>query len=332
MTAIPPALSPIDLSNHTFTAPAKRIHTQDDLPLFHASPAYKLITSFLVHLNSSVCPVDAATNVVRDPAEYVTESTAVTVSPDVQKIITLIHDLEQLISSAPPDTAPRRFGNVAFRKWHALVKERLGIDGDANPALSAYLPDAVLSATGTGVPATSEILPYLISSFGSPERLDYGTGHELSFAAFLCGIWMVGGFEPSRDEKALVLRCFDAYFRLVRRLVKTYSLEPAGSHGVWGLDDHSFLPYIFGSSQLTTYRPTTDAPGNDYGLPKPTDVVKQDVVERERERNLYFGAIGFIYDVKKGPFWEHSPILFDISGVQKGWGKINEVCFLFAIC
>ena len=39
---------------------------------------------------------------------------------------------------------------------------------------------------------------------------------------------------------------------------------------------------------------------------------------------MYFSAIGFIYDVKKGPFWEHSPMLYDISGIRAGWGKINK--------
>lgn len=39
---------------------------------------------------------------------------------------------------------------------------------------------------------------------------------------------------------------------------------------------------------------------------------------------MYFSAIQFIYDVKKGPFWEHSPVLYDVSGIKDGWAKINK--------
>jgi len=109
----------------------------------------------------------------------------------------------------------------------------------------------------------------------------------------------------------------------------TYTLEPAGSHGVWGLDDHSFLPYIFGSSQYCpaiTNGEAMPVEGSLPSSPNPGDVAKKPVVERERKHNMYFSAIGFINDVKTGPFWEHSPILFDISGVRSGWGKINKVC------
>lgn len=115
----------------------------------------------------------------------------------------------------------------------------------------------------------------------------------------------------------------------MRRLILTYTLEPAGSHGVWGLDDHSFLPYIFGSSQYCPpITPTDSMPveGSLPEAPEPGDVAKKNVVDRERKHNMYFAAVGFINDVKTGPFWEHSPILFDISGVRAGWGKINKVC------
>lgn len=108
----------------------------------------------------------------------------------------------------------------------------------------------------------------------------------------------------------------------------TYTIEPAGSHGVWGLDDHFFLPYLFGSAQLSKAIDATGqmpTEGSLPGAPAPTDIVKSDVVSRESKRNMYFSAIGFIYEVKKGPFWEHSPILYDISGVKAGWAKINKV-------
>lgn len=65
--------------------------------------------------------------------------------------------------------------------------------------------------------------------------------------------------------------------------------------------------------------------GSVERAPKPGDVIKAEAVERLRAVNMYFSAIGFINDVKKGPFWEHSPILYDISGIKDGWGKINKV-------
>ena len=110
--------------------------------------------------------------------------------------------------------------------------------------LSELLPPALHAA----IPHLS---PYLLTSFGSFTRMDYGTGHETSFALFLLCLTLVRFFEPEPEcERQLVLTIYVRYLGLCWRLQDVYNLEPAGSHGVWGLDDYSFLGYIFGSAQL----------------------------------------------------------------------------------
>lgn len=246
----------------------------------------------------------------------------------VRKLQEMLARIESYIDEAPPDQGPRRFGNISFRKWYQLLEQR------STGLLKEFVPVSVLnfgSGGEHGDSATDELLAYLLGGFGSAQRLDYGTGHELSFLAFLGCLWKLGAFKdgkPGGDiERSIILGVFEPYLRVVRRLILTYTLEPAGSHGVWGLDDHSFQPYIYGSAQLSraiTDSEPTPIEGSLFRAPKPAQVVKSEYVEQERKRNMYFSAIGFINDVKKGPFWEHSPILFDISGIKDGWGKINK--------
>ena len=100
-------------------------------------------------------------------------------------------------------------------------------------------------------PAIPYLSPYLLTSFGSFLRVDYGSGHETSFAIFLLCLSLLRFFTSEQDEeRQIVLLLFVRYLRLCWRLQDVYNLEPAGSHGVWGLDDYSFLGYIFGSGQL----------------------------------------------------------------------------------
>ncbi|OJJ77936.1 hypothetical protein ASPBRDRAFT_50755 [Aspergillus brasiliensis CBS 101740] len=309
---------------HTYVVPTKRIHEHSDVSEFLCSKAYVDIMTFLLQLNRSMFPSKLEDGRVQT---WPLNSDAVEYSAPVRQLQQLLSKLEAILEEAPPDKGPRRFGNISFRRWYEIVESR------ASSLLEEYLSPEVLnrkSADPEGPTAAAELKAYFLGSWGSPQRLDYGTGHELSFLAFLAGLWKLNGFPqstPGIEERAIVLGVIQPYFELVRTIIKTYTLEPAGSHGVWGLDDHSFIPYILGSAQFAPAISETDRVPEEGSLPDapdPTGVAKVNVVERERRGNLYFSAIGFIYDVKKGPFWEHSPMLYDISGIKTGWAKINK--------
>lgn len=94
-----------------------------------------------------------------------------------------------------------------------------------------------------------ELLYYFNNAFGNFVRIDYGSGHELSFLGYLT-ILRYTGLLTEEDEQDLVFVLFERYLRVCRRLQLTYRLEPAGSKGVWGLEDHQFLNFLWGSSQL----------------------------------------------------------------------------------
>jgi serine/threonine-protein phosphatase 2A activator len=304
-------------TSHVYTTPLKKIHDGPDVSFFLSSFAYRDIMSFLLQLNHAMIPRKSVVDNKERIQSWAIGSLDVKYSSAVLKIRSLLSKLDSLIAEAPPDTGPRRFGNVSFRKWYKLVEAHV------TGLLTDHLDHRLLSAL-------PELEQYLLGSFGSPQRLDYGTGHELSFLAFLGCLWKIGFFEASRsenEERAIVIGIFQDYFDLIRKVIKLYTLEPAGSHGVWGLDDNSFLPYVFGSAQ---YCPAivengdTPIEGSLVGSPEASSIAKPDVLLCERERNMYFSAVGFITDIKSGPFWEHSPMLFDISGVRDGWGKINK--------
>jgi hypothetical protein len=84
-----------------------------------------------------------------------------------------------------------RFGNKAFRIWLDKV------------LASSSEEVSKLSNDSDFTKAVPEIKVYLEESFGSYERLDYGTGHELNFVVFLFCLFKLGVF-VQEDLKASV--------------------------------------------------------------------------------------------------------------------------------
>jgi len=206
--------------------------------------------------------------------------------------------LASWVDEIPPEQQSLRYGNPAFRTWFARLTEQA----------SSLLESMLLPQHH---PAIVELTGYFVDSFGNATRIDYGTGHETTFCAFLYCLSRLGVFSEA-DYGCVVSLVFNKYLNLMRRIQTTYWLEPAGSHGVWGLDDYNFLPFIWGSAQLI-----------NHPLIRPKSIHNPDILEEFADEYLYLGCITFVKQVKKGPLQETSPMLCDISHVPH-WAKVNS--------
>ncbi|KAJ4456730.1 putative Serine/threonine-protein phosphatase 2A activator [Paratrimastix pyriformis] len=267
-----------------FVVPGKVIRSPIDLHKFQASQAYVVLLNFVVTVNEEISGKKLSYLIPR------------AVSPLALRVMDLLDDLTSSIEQFPPYTQPQRFGNRAYRDWHGH--------------LVANSETMLRRLLGELDPATVELRPYLEDSFGNPTRIDYGTGHETAFIAFLCCLWRLGHLGPS-DVQFFGLRVFPKYLSVCRTLQQRYSMEPAGTRGAWGLDDFHFFPFLWGSAQL-------------IGSAIPPDSVLQDgFLQANGNEFIYVDAVRHITRVKQGPFFEHSPVLYNITAVPS-WRKINQ--------
>lgn len=195
-----------DIGNHIFVSPVKRINEGHDVQAFVTTQAYRDIAKFLMQLNAAMFPrkKDDASVQVWD-----LDNADIKYSAAVQRLQTLVRRLAEIIDEAPPDPGPRRFGNASFRKWYAIVESRT--DELLDVAVSKSILDAGKQGESQAT-ARDELRAYLLGSFGSAQRLDYGTGHELSFLAFLGSLWKLGYFDTAdipNEERAIVLGVID---------------------------------------------------------------------------------------------------------------------------
>ncbi|WVQ76163.1 hypothetical protein IAR50_005818 [Cryptococcus sp. DSM 104548] len=218
------------------------------------------------------------------------------------------------------DMVGRWQGAPGFQCFWAWVRRRCDrikgkeiLRGDYSA--SSYRLPPLLASWSLPPHLRSQLQPLLLNShaFGHPTRLDYGTGHELAFVLGLwcCVVpgWIGGEGDKEAEEDELVLWVFTRYLELTTLLQKTYKLEPAGSHGVWGLDDYCFLPYLFGSAQLLG---SSTTPAQSLALAQSHHPSSQST-PASPITDLFTLSLHHLTLFKSGAaFSEHSPLLFSL--------------------
>jgi len=277
---------PPELSTIHFKRPTRRILSLKDHELFLSSPTYNLLLAFVFGLTDSV--IDTPVSAVKDSD----------LSSAIKEILSILDKVEDVVKRSPPEEqGDSRFGNKGFRdfldlaaKEHISWHQQLGMSSDE---------------------PISETSTYFLQSFGNRTRIDYGSGHELNFMIWLLCLYQLQIITTS-DFRPLVLKVFTRYLTLMRQIQSTYYLEPAGSHGVWGLDDYQFLPFLFGSSQLL-----------HHPFIRPLSIHQNIILEEYGNDYLYLDQVNFVNSVKnvEGLRW-HSPMLDDISSA-KSWSKVE---------
>lgn len=275
-------------STFNFTEAKKMITSPLALDTFLKGQTYKLIVDFICALQKSVegkCRSDTP----------IPENNSC-----LKNFNKMIEKLDQVLKDTPPFDEPQRFGNKAYKLWYEKVETMYSdiiseiIDKEKHADLD------------------KEIKNYFLDCFGSSKRLDYGTGHELNFLCILL-ILFITGYYKEEDFSAVVHHVFFPYIFLVRSLQKTYKLEPAGAHGVWGLDEYHFLPFLFGASELI---------GNQ-NIP-PSAIHDDRLIDEYENQYMYLSCVKYVKQVKRGaPFSEHSPMLETISNVPN-WDKVSK--------
>nr|POF04449.1 serine/threonine-protein phosphatase 2a activator 2 [Quercus suber] len=279
--------APPSLSGHAFYTPTRRILSDRDHDSFLKSATCDLIVGFVFSLSDSVA----------DKTVSSVDALGTASNGTIPVLLSVLDEVDELLKNVPALDTGSRFGNPAFRDFLDAVKgaqegwhRRLGVKDTA---------------------AIDELSMYLLNSFGNAMRIDYGSGHELNFILWLLCLRQLALFTDAAFP-ALTLKVFPRYLKLMRDVQSTYYLEPAGSHGVWGLDDYQFLPFLFGASQLLGHKHI-----------RPLSIHNELIIEECSRDYLYLDQIRWVNSTKtvQGLRW-HSPMLDDISSA-KSWAKVE---------
>jgi serine/threonine-protein phosphatase 2A activator len=135
-----------------------------------------------------------------------------------------------ILEKFPPSKIRGRYGNPEYRKLFDYIENNLttlhstmlnikiGDDENINQEMLVLV---------------QELNSYFINSIGNRVRIDYGSGHELSFLCWMLCLSKDNIFLNENDRLDLVIQVFPSYLILMRKIQTIYQLEPAGSRGIY---------------------------------------------------------------------------------------------------
>jgi Phosphotyrosyl phosphatase activator len=114
-----------------FVTPEKLIKTPNDIEKWHKSETYSVIYTFL---SISYMLTSYPSFTLQDYIRFITgigdglknkkiHDPNIAIGESAQKLIDLLETLSGWVDDIKPFETPNRFGNKAFRDWHAKLKE-----------------------------------------------------------------------------------------------------------------------------------------------------------------------------------------------------------------
>ncbi|EDX11770.1 serine/threonine-protein phosphatase 2A activator [Drosophila simulans] len=269
--------------------PVCRVQSSSDIESWLVSRAY---FTLITYLNDVSAEIQGIRNTDFFP-----------ISKNIKRLTTIFDQLDSMIATNAP--APLVPGasmdsrSKSYRRWaHVMLRDIYQIVEKAVPSSKCR--------------HVNELGVYLSGSFGSSAKIEYGTGHELSFLFFMCALFKAEILDKEEDLAASALVLFDRYLQFVRRLQVTYSVNSSNWHGGYSLDKFQFVPFIWGFAQLCHEAPFS-----------PKKMLDEDTVAKYRGAYMLIDCVGHMATTNIGTFARHSSQLWSLAALSS-WTKIHR--------
>ncbi|XP_043656918.1 serine/threonine-protein phosphatase 2A activator isoform X2 [Drosophila teissieri] len=177
--------------------PVCRVQSTSDIEAWLASRAYFTLITYLNNVSTEI--------------QGIRNTDWFPISQNIRRLTAIFDKLDSMIVANPPAPvvlgATLDPGNKGYRRWaHSMLRDIYQLVEKAVPCSKCR--------------HVNELGVYLSGSFGSSTKIEYGTGHELSFLFFMCALFKAEILNQEEDLAASALVLFDRYMQFVRRLQK----------------------------------------------------------------------------------------------------------------